>query len=83
MGCLKLLNNSKLFAIAGGTKYHALAIAYKRSDWLFENLNDKHGNMLTMPHLFSMQWDFADRLRQAGNGTFTSYYNYDSIDEHI
>ena len=38
---------------------------------------DVHGNMLTMPHLTSMVWDFADRLQSAGNGTFTSYYNYD------
>jgi RHS repeat-associated protein len=39
---------------------------------------DAHGNLLSMPHLSSMQWDFADRLKSATNGTFTSYYNYDS-----
>ena len=39
---------------------------------------DAHGNMLTMPHLTSMGWDYDDRLFSAGNGTFTSFYNYDS-----
>ena len=78
MGCLKLLNNSKLFAIAGGTKYQPLAVAYKREWLLDESINDAHGNMLSMPHLSLMQWDFADRLKSASNGTFTSYYNYDS-----
>ncbi|MDD2635515.1 MAG: RHS repeat-associated core domain-containing protein, partial [Bacteroidales bacterium] len=39
---------------------------------------DAHGNMLTMPHLTSMVWDFKDQLVSAGNGTVTSYYNYDA-----
>ncbi len=39
---------------------------------------DEHGNMLTMPHLSSMVWDYKDQLVSADNGTFTSYYNYDS-----
>jgi RHS repeat-associated protein len=39
---------------------------------------DAHGNMLAMPHLSSMEWDYADRLFSATNGTFTSYYNYDA-----
>ena len=38
---------------------------------------DAHGNMLTMPHLSSMDWDWKDQLIGASNGTFTSYYNYD------
>jgi RHS repeat-associated protein len=38
---------------------------------------DAHGNMLTMPHLSSMLWDHYDQFIGAGNGTFTSYYNYD------
>jgi len=38
---------------------------------------DAHGNMLTMPHLSSMVWDYYDQLIGANNGTFTSYYNYD------
>ncbi|MDD2635513.1 MAG: hypothetical protein PHW82_08445 [Bacteroidales bacterium] len=38
---------------------------------------DEHGNMLTMPHLSSMVWDNKDQLVSAGNGTVTSYYNYD------
>ncbi len=39
---------------------------------------DEHGNMLTMPHLSVMDWDYNDRLFGAGNGTFTSYCNYDA-----
>lgn len=39
---------------------------------------DAHGNMLTIPHLTSMDWDYLDQLHSAGNGTFTSYYNYDA-----
>ena len=39
---------------------------------------DAHGNMLTMPHLTNMVWDYLDQLHSAGNGTFTSYYNYDA-----
>jgi len=31
-----------------------------------------------MPHLTSMVWDYLDQLHSASNGTFTSYYNYDS-----
>ena len=39
---------------------------------------DAHGNMLTMPHLTSMVWDYLDQLQSASNGTFTSYYNYNA-----
>jgi RHS repeat-associated protein len=39
---------------------------------------DAHGNMLTMPHLSEMVWDYNDRLFSASNGTFFSYYNYDA-----
>jgi uncharacterized protein (TIGR02594 family) len=39
---------------------------------------DAHGNMLTIPHLSNLSWDYLDQLISAGNGTFTSYYNYDS-----
>ena len=38
---------------------------------------DEHGNMLAMPHLDYLDWDYNDRLFSAGNGTFTSYYHYD------
>jgi RHS repeat-associated protein len=39
---------------------------------------DVHGNMLTMPHLSSMEWDYKDQLHSASNNTFISYYNYDA-----
>jgi len=39
---------------------------------------DAHGNMTLMSHLSLMSYDYNDRLFSAGNGTFTSYYNYDT-----
>ena len=39
---------------------------------------DVPGNMLSMPHLSSMGYDYLDQLHTATNGTFTSYYNYDA-----
>ena len=39
---------------------------------------DVHGNMLTMPHLTNMLWNYKDELISASNGTFISYYNYDT-----
>ncbi len=56
------MNNNYLLGHGGGTVY----------------TYDAHGNMLTMPHLTSMVWDYLDQLHSAGNGTFTSYYNYDA-----
>ncbi|MEQ9238013.1 SpvB/TcaC N-terminal domain-containing protein [Coleofasciculus sp. E2-BRE-01] len=50
---------------------------------------DTHGNMITMPHLPLMQWDYQDRLkatsRQVVNeGTpETSYYVYDGSGERV
>lgn len=38
---------------------------------------DAHGNMLTMPHLTSMNWDYKDQLTGARNGTFINHYHYD------
>ncbi|MBN2776127.1 MAG: RHS repeat-associated core domain-containing protein [Bacteroidales bacterium] len=39
---------------------------------------DEHGNMLTMPGISEMDWDFGDKLNKTVSGTVTSYYNYDS-----
>lgn len=82
MDCLKCLNNSKLYAIAGSKPYQSLVVTYKRENKLSEK-SIAHGNMVSMPHLSRMKWDFADRLKLVTNSTFTSYYNYDSSDEHI
>ncbi|MDL2262650.1 hypothetical protein LJC11_04005 [Bacteroidales bacterium OttesenSCG-928-I21] len=38
---------------------------------------DEHGNVKTMPHLSVMNWDYQDMLKEAQQGTTTSYYNYD------
>ena len=38
---------------------------------------DTHGSMLSMPHLSSMTWDFADRLQKADlGGGGMAYYVY-------
>jgi len=39
---------------------------------------DQHGNILMMPHLNTLNWDYKDQLISASNGTFISYYNYDA-----
>lgn len=40
---------------------------------------DVHGNMLSMPHLSSLSWDFADQLQQADlGGGGMAYYVYDN-----
>jgi len=39
---------------------------------------DAHGNMTTMPHLTAITWNYADLLRSASNGTFTSCYVYNA-----
>ncbi|MEI6349105.1 MAG: RHS repeat-associated core domain-containing protein [Bacteroidota bacterium] len=47
---------------------------------VFSYTYDVHGNMTSMPHLSSMQWDFSDRLRrvQLNLAGDTAYYIYDS-----
>ncbi len=37
---------------------------------------DAHGNIISMPHLGSMVWDYKDQLVGAGVGTPTSVYRY-------
>jgi RHS repeat-associated protein len=50
---------------------------------------DVHGNMLTMPHLPLMQWDFKDQLRATqqqvvNNGTgVRTYYVYDAFGQRV
>jgi len=37
---------------------------------------DTHGNMLTMPHLSSLNWDFADQLKSTDKTDETTHYVY-------
>ena len=52
-------------------------------------LYDANGNMVQMPHLPGMQWDFTDRLaasaRQVVNGgePETTFYQYDAAGERV
>jgi RHS repeat-associated protein len=46
--------------------------------------HDLHGNMIAMPHLPAMTWDFADQLTQVGLlGGGTGYYVYDSAGQRV
>lgn len=41
--------------------------------------HDPHGNMLSLPHLAGMTWDFEDRLQSADlGGGGIAYYSYDA-----
>lgn len=45
---------------------------------------DLHGNMLGMPHLAAMVWDFEDQLRQVDlGGGGTAYYVYDGAGQRV
>ncbi|TRX60189.1 toxin [Fulvivirga sp. M361] len=45
---------------------------------------DVHGSMLSMSHLSSLSWDFADRLQQVElGGGGTAYYVYDGGGERV
>lgn len=45
---------------------------------------DSHGNMIRMPHLTLMQWDYADRLiRVEKGGGCNAYYHYNVDGERI
>jgi RHS repeat-associated protein len=38
---------------------------------------DAHGNITSMPHLSTLEWDYANRLRKTTCGTVNTYYCYD------
>lgn len=45
---------------------------------------DAHGNMLRMPHLQQMRWDYKDQLRQVDlGGGGTAYYVYDTSGQRV
>ena len=45
---------------------------------------DEHGNMLKMPHLPQMDWDFKDELHQVDlGGGGTAYYVYDAAGQRV
>jgi len=46
--------------------------------------HDAHGNMTSMPHLTTMDWDFADQLQQVDlGGGGTAYYVYDVAGQRL
>ena len=53
-----------------------LQSAYTGSPGSTQFTYDVHGNMLTMPHLSAMTWDFADQLKSTTKGDDTTYYVY-------
>jgi RHS repeat-associated protein len=45
---------------------------------------DEHGNMISMPHLTKIQWDFKDQMCQVDKGGGeTAYYVYDSTGQRV
>ena len=45
---------------------------------------DAHGNMLHMPHLQQMRWDYKDQLREVNlGGGGTAYYVYDASGQRV
>jgi RHS repeat-associated protein len=45
---------------------------------------DAHGNMITMPHLPQMRWDFEDQLTEVDlQGGGTAYYVYDAGGQRV
>ncbi|MBI4487611.1 MAG: toxin [Deltaproteobacteria bacterium] len=45
---------------------------------------DEHGNMVKMPHLAEMKWDFEDQLHQVNlGGGGTAYHVYDAAGQRV
>lgn len=46
--------------------------------------HDKHGNMINMPHLQTMDWDFKDQLHRVDlNGGGEAWYAYDAAGQRV
>lgn len=45
--------------------------------------HNAHGSMTKMPHLDSMDWDFAERLSHIKRSTTDAYYNYDGSGQRV
>ena len=48
--------------------------------------HDEHGNMVSMPHLETMDWDYADELRHVDKGSGTgqeTWFVYDATGERV
>jgi RHS repeat-associated protein len=44
---------------------------------------DDHGNMISMPHLTSMAWDFKDQLQTVNLGSGSAHYVYDASGQRL
>ncbi|MDR2009145.1 MAG: LysM peptidoglycan-binding domain-containing protein [Bacteroidales bacterium] len=53
-------------------------LKHEEEQTLDDYFYDNHGNIISMTHLPTMEWDYKDQLISTTNGTFTSYYNYDN-----
>jgi len=70
-------NNQMLTAVPGGAVGTPFTYPY-----------DAHGNMTSMPHLTTMDWDFKDRLRHtavsaSGSISKESWYVYDASGQRV
>src|SRR5262249_44410497 len=45
--------------------------------------HDQHGNITSMPHLRTMDWNFNDQLQHINQGTMDAYYVYDAGGQRV
>lgn len=91
-GNLKSQNNlgnwSMAFAYEATSNRLVNAVPGGSTGTPFKYLYDAHGNVISMPHLTTIDWDFSDRLRHAavsasGSVTQESWYVYDSSGQRV
>jgi RHS repeat-associated protein len=46
-------------------------------------IHDSNGNMISMPNLHRLFWDYEDRLQRIEKGTETIYYVYDAAGQRV
>jgi hypothetical protein len=82
-------NWNMAFTYAAANNHMQTAVANSAAGTPFTYPYDEHGNVTAMPHLTSMDWDFADRLRHssvsaaAGPASQESWYVYDAGGERV
>jgi RHS repeat-associated protein len=82
-------NWNMAFTYAGTSNQMQTAVANGAPGTPFPYTYDEHGNITAMPHLTTMEWDFANRLRHttvsAGPGPASqeSWYAYDAGGQRV
>jgi RHS repeat-associated protein len=72
----EISQNNRLTSTTIGTNY--AGTIYEQYTY------DEHGNMIAMPHLREMVWDFKDQLQRVDlGGGGTAYYVYDAAGQRV